>query len=52
VSAEISQELVSAGVTQHVRMDAKWHLGGLSETLDKPMGAYGIKRAHRASHAR
>jgi len=33
VSAEISQQLVSAGVTQHVRMDAKWHLGGLSETL-------------------
>jgi hypothetical protein len=32
-------ELIAAGVTQHVRMDAKWHLGGLSKTLDKPMEA-------------
>jgi hypothetical protein len=32
-------ELVSAGVPEHVRMDAKWHLGGLPETLDKPMEA-------------
>jgi hypothetical protein len=32
-------ELIAAGVTQHVRMNAKWHFGGLSETLDKPMEA-------------
>jgi hypothetical protein len=34
-------ELVSAGVPEHVRMDAKWHLSGLTEALDEPVKAYG-----------
>ena len=37
----IVRELVSAGVPEHVRVDAKWHLGGLAEALDEPVKAYG-----------
>jgi hypothetical protein len=32
-------ELVPASVPQHVRMNWKRHLGGLTEALDKPMEA-------------
>ena len=32
-------ELVSAGVPEHVRVDANWHLGGLTEALNEPMEA-------------
>jgi hypothetical protein len=34
-------ELVAAGVPEHVRVDAKWHLRGLTEALDEPVEAYG-----------
>jgi hypothetical protein len=34
-------ELVPTGVPEHVRVDAKWHLGGLAEALDEPVKAYG-----------
>jgi hypothetical protein len=34
-------ELVSAGVPEHVWVDAEWHLGGLAEALDEPVKAYG-----------
>jgi len=37
-------ELVSAGVPEHVRVDAKWHLRDLAEALDEPMEAYGAHR--------
>ena len=37
-------ELIAAGVTQHVRMDAKRHFGGLTEALNEPMEAYGAHR--------
>jgi hypothetical protein len=33
----IVRELVSAGVPEHVRVDANWHLGGLTEALDQPV---------------
>ena len=33
-------ELVAAGVPEHVRVDANWHLGGLTEALDEPVEAY------------
>jgi len=32
-------ELVAAGVPEHVRMDAEWHLGSLTEPLDEPVEA-------------
>ena len=35
-------ELVSAGVPEHVRVDAKRHPGGLTEALDEPVEAYGL----------
>ena len=34
-------ELVPAGMPEHVRVDADWHLGGLTEALDEPVKAYG-----------
>jgi len=34
-------ELVAAGVPEHVRVDAEWHLRGLTEALDEPVEAYG-----------
>ena len=34
-------ELVSAGVPEHVRVDAKRHPGGLTEALDEPVEACG-----------
>src|SRR5262249_60757675 len=34
-------ELISAGVPKHVRMDWEWHLGSLTQALDKPMEADG-----------
>jgi hypothetical protein len=37
-------ELVPAGVPEHVWVDANWHLGGLTEALDKPVKAYGAHR--------
>ena len=37
----IVRKLVSAGVPEHVRVDANWHLGGLTEALDKPVKTYG-----------
>jgi hypothetical protein len=37
-------ELVSAGVPEHVRVNAKWHLGGLAEALNEPVKAYGAHR--------
>ena len=30
-------ELEPAGMAEHVRVDRKWHLGGLTEALDKPV---------------
>jgi hypothetical protein len=41
-------ELVSAGVPEHVRVDAEWHFGGLAEALDEPVKAY---RAHRPTRS-
>jgi hypothetical protein len=41
-------ELVAAGVPEHVWVDANWHLGGLTEALDKPVKAYGAPSVHRA----
>jgi hypothetical protein len=32
-------ELIAAGMTQHVRMDAEWHFGSLAEPLDEPVEA-------------
>jgi hypothetical protein len=29
---------------EHVRVDANWHLGGLTEALDEPVEAYGAHR--------
>jgi hypothetical protein len=40
----IVRELVPAGMAEHVRVDAKWHLGGFAEALDKPVEAYGTYR--------
>jgi hypothetical protein len=37
-------ELVAAGVPQHVRMDAEWHLGSPTEPLNEPMEADGAHR--------
>ncbi len=37
-------KLIAACVTQHVRMDGEWHLGGLTKALDKPMKADGAHR--------
>jgi hypothetical protein len=37
-------ELVSAGVPEHVRVDAEWHLRGLAEALNEPVEAYGAHR--------
>jgi hypothetical protein len=34
----IVRKLVPAGVAEHVRVDAKWHLRGLTEALDELMG--------------
>jgi transposase len=38
--AAIVGELVAAGVPEHVRVDANWHLGGPAEALDEPVEAY------------
>jgi len=38
-------ELVAAGVPEHVRMDAEWHLGSLTEPLDEPVKADGAHRS-------
>ena len=38
----IVRKLVSAGVPEHVWVDAEWHLGGLTEALDEPVEAYGL----------
>jgi hypothetical protein len=52
-------ELITAGMTQHVRVDAEWHLGGLTEPLDEPVeanradnlrGSLGAASARLASH--
>jgi hypothetical protein len=40
----IVRKLVSAGVPEHVRVDAEWHLGGLTEALNEPVEAYGAHR--------
>jgi hypothetical protein len=45
----IVRELISAGVPEHVRVDAKWHLRGLTEALNEPVEAYG---AHRPTSLR
>jgi hypothetical protein len=37
-------KLVSAGVPEHVRVNANWHLGGLTEALDEPVKACGAHR--------
>jgi len=43
----------AAGMSEHVRMDRKWHVGGLTEALDEVMEANGVddrharKRIHR-----
>ena len=29
------------GVAKHVRVDREWHLGGLAEALDEPVGTDG-----------
>src|SRR5215831_1767713 len=34
-------ELEAAGVAKHVRVDGEWHLGGLTEALDKPVKTNG-----------
>ena len=34
-------ELETAGVAQHVRVDRKWHLGGLADALDESVKADG-----------
>ena len=31
-------ELEPAGMAEHVRVDREWHLGGLPEALDEPVG--------------
>ena len=33
----VIRELEPTGMAKHVRVDRKWHLGGLAETLDEPM---------------
>jgi hypothetical protein len=38
----IVRKLVSAGVPEHVWVDAEWHLGGLTEALDEPVEAYAL----------
>jgi hypothetical protein len=55
----IVRKLVAAGVPEHVRVDANWHLGGLTEALDEPVEAYGdslwstnVTRAHRGGRRR
>jgi hypothetical protein len=32
-------ELIATGVTQHVRVDAEWHLGSLTKPVDEPVEA-------------
>ena len=34
-------QLEPAGMAKHVRVDRKWHLGGLPQSLDKPMESNG-----------
>ena len=40
----IVRKLVSAGVPEHVRVDAEWHLRGLTEALDEAVETYGAHR--------
>jgi hypothetical protein len=40
----IVRKLVSAGMAEHVRVDAEWHLRDLAEALDEPVEAYGAHR--------
>src|SRR5262245_40707201 len=37
-------ELEPTGMTKHVRVDREWHLGGLTEALDKPVEPDGADR--------
>ena len=37
-------QLEPTGMAQHVRVDREWHLGGLPQSLDKPMEADGADR--------
>jgi hypothetical protein len=46
----IVRKLVSAGVPEHVWVDAKRHLGGLAEALDEPVEAYGAHRPAALGH--
>src|SRR5262249_5750501 len=34
----VIRELEPAGMAKHVRVDRKWHLGGLAEPLDEAVG--------------
>ena len=40
----IVRKLVPAGVPEHVRVDAEWHLRGLTEALDEAVETYGAHR--------
>src|SRR5215468_4397949 len=37
----IVSQLEPTGMAKHVRVDRKWHLGGLPEALDEPMESNG-----------
>src|SRR6516225_4206574 len=38
-------ELEPAGMPKHVRVDREWHLGSLTEALDKPVETDGADRS-------
>src|SRR5262249_19488960 len=39
----IIRQLEPAGMAKHVRVDRKWHLGGLADALDKPVETDGAE---------
>jgi hypothetical protein len=40
----IISELEATGVAKHVRVDRKWHLGGLADALDEAVETDGADR--------
>ena len=43
-------QLEPAGMAKHVGVDREWHLGSLTEALDKPVGSWSHRDA-RSGHA-